>query len=210
MLNKEPLKLRQEQAAESRRKLLDSAQKLFAESGYKGTSVRCINRNVDLGDGLLYHYFPGGKKEIFQVIVVRNFNEILDSIEQRNTSSNYANLSMEELLDQVFLSFEEVVEQHLDIIRIVFREPEVREFITQEQLTQVLGNRRKWLPPILESRIESGEIKKMDCESAAVMLSSVMMNHLMAKALDLGCSILDIPEQRKRLIQYQISLWKSP
>ena len=57
---------RQEQAAATRQKLLTSAQHLFAQNGYKGTTVRMINRSVDLADGLLYHYFPGGKKEIFR------------------------------------------------------------------------------------------------------------------------------------------------
>ena len=57
---------RQEQAAATRQKLLTSAQHLFAQNGYKGTTVRMINRSVDLADGLLYHYFPGGKKEIFK------------------------------------------------------------------------------------------------------------------------------------------------
>lgn len=63
--------MREAQAAETRMKFVVSAQSLLAEKGYKGTSVREINRSVNLADGLLYHYFPGGKKEIFQVIVVK-------------------------------------------------------------------------------------------------------------------------------------------
>ena len=49
--------MRQEQAAETKQKLLDSARKLFAERGFSGTPVRSINRSVGLADGLLYHYF---------------------------------------------------------------------------------------------------------------------------------------------------------
>ena len=63
---------RQEQAAATRQKLLTSAQHLFAQNGYKGTTVRMINRSVDLADGLLYHYFPGGKKEIFKEVITGN------------------------------------------------------------------------------------------------------------------------------------------
>ena len=76
--------MRQEQAAATRRKLLDSAGKLFAQNGYKGTSVRSINRNVGVADGLLYHYFPGGKEEIFMTIVkesMKNFEQELASEE---------------------------------------------------------------------------------------------------------------------------------
>jgi len=202
--------MRQEQAAESRRKLLDSAQKLFAAQGYKGTSVRSINRSIGLADGLLYHYFPGGKKEIFQVIVVENLNDMMDIMERRNTGSDYDDLPLEELLNQVFLNFEEVIDRHIDIIRILFREPEVREFITQEQITKLFENRRRWFPPILEHRIETGEINKIDCESAAAVLNSIMMNHLMVKVLELGSAQMCIAELRTRLIQYQVDLWKNP
>lgn len=82
MGNKSSGNLRVEQAAATRQKLLESAQKLFAENGYQGTPVRAINRNADLADGLLYHYFPGGKKEIFQAVVEKNVKQILDSMDR--------------------------------------------------------------------------------------------------------------------------------
>ena len=63
------MNLRETQAAETREKLFISARSLFAKKGYKGTSVREINRNVGLADGLLYHYYPGGKAEIFRTVL---------------------------------------------------------------------------------------------------------------------------------------------
>lgn len=66
MAAKAKLNMRDVQAAESRQKLLNSAQRLFAEKGYKGTPVREINRSAHLADGLLYHYFPGGKMRYFK------------------------------------------------------------------------------------------------------------------------------------------------
>ena len=84
MSAKEKVNMRQEQAAATKRNLLDAAQKLFAENGYKATPVRSINKKIGMADGLLYHYFPGGKKEILQVIVVENFEKILARLRIRS------------------------------------------------------------------------------------------------------------------------------
>lgn len=65
MINKkgQPGKTRSEQAVETRQCLLDTAKKLFATNGYTLTSVRSINRELSMSDGILYHYFPGGKRK---------------------------------------------------------------------------------------------------------------------------------------------------
>ena len=83
---------RQEQAAATRQKLLTSAQHLFAQNGYKGTTVRMINRSVDLADGLLYHYFPGGKKEIFKEVITGNMQEMFQELQEPEKQDVYEKL----------------------------------------------------------------------------------------------------------------------
>ena len=41
-----------------------------------------INRSVDLADGLLYHYFPGGKKEIFKEVITGNMQEMFQELQE--------------------------------------------------------------------------------------------------------------------------------
>ena len=210
MLSEKKPNLRQEQAAETRRKLLDAAQKLFAQNGYAGTPVRSINRSIGLADGILYHYFPGGKKELFQAVVTENLLQIMEEADQRAAEADYALLPLEEVIDDIYQGFDSIITGHFDIIRIVLRESEVRGFIGKEQLAAALDSRRDWFPELLRQRAQAGEIQKIDYESAAEVLMSIMMNHIAAKLLGLGPCNLGNGVIRKRLIRFQVGLWKRP
>jgi AcrR family transcriptional regulator len=56
---------RKEQAAASRAALVDAAAACFAEEGYEATTVAAVLDRVGMARGALYHYFPGGKRELF-------------------------------------------------------------------------------------------------------------------------------------------------
>lgn len=60
---------RKEQAAQSRKRLVDTALRLFVEQGYEATSVGQILDEAEMARGALYHHFPGGKKELFVEVV---------------------------------------------------------------------------------------------------------------------------------------------
>lgn len=59
---------RKEQAAASRSELVEAARSCFTESGYEGTTVAAILDRAGMARGALYHYFPGGKAEIFAAV----------------------------------------------------------------------------------------------------------------------------------------------
>lgn len=59
---------RQEQALARREQLLRTALLLFAEKGYRGTSVRDIARAAGVNEGLLYHYFAS-KGDLFRAVL---------------------------------------------------------------------------------------------------------------------------------------------
>ena len=201
------LNMRQEQAAETRRRLLAAALKLFAQKGYNGTPVREINRAIGMADGLLYHYFPEGKKEILRVIVHENLQQVVESLKNKNSS--IASLPIEELLEQVFQNIVDVLSAHEEILKIVLKESEIIEMLELKQLVASIRQNQSRLPGILEARAKAGEIREMDYDSAAAVVTAVMMNHLFAKLTGVGSGQLSDPEQRRRLIQYQVSLWKN-
>lgn len=200
--------MRDAQAAESRQKLLDSAQRLFAEKGYKGTPVREINRSANLADGLLYHYFPGGKKEIFQVVLKENMRQILTALAEKNRMEAYLAMPLQEVLEMAYRNFAEVIDQHMDIIRMLFRENEVQEFVTREQLLELTNGKKFWLQELLEKKYAMGEVSRMDFETAAVTVNAILMNHLVAKAFGLDTNKMDNPVFRKRMITYLVDMWK--
>jgi AcrR family transcriptional regulator len=70
---------RKEQAAASRAELLEAARQCFTELGYEGTTVAGILDRAGMARGALYHYFPGGKAEIFTA----TFDMINEAFHQR-------------------------------------------------------------------------------------------------------------------------------
>ena len=59
---------RKEQAAASKATLLEAARTCFTEDGYDATTVSAILDRASMARGALYHYFPGGKAEIFAAV----------------------------------------------------------------------------------------------------------------------------------------------
>ena len=200
--------LRKEQAAETRRRLISSAEKLFAEKGYSATPVRQINKSIGMADGLLYHYFPGGKKEILQVIVREKFEQIVHELRRRPAEID--ELPLEDAIEWEYQSWAILFEEHKDVIKILFKENEVMQLIEREKLSEVLRRGEKWLPQFLQRRAEKGELREMDFLSAAEVLAAVLMNHFLALLTGAGAGILSDAEHRKRLIAYQVDLWKNP
>ena len=59
---------RKEQAVASRAALVEAARACFTEQGYDATTVAAILERAGMARGALYHYFPGGKAEIFAAV----------------------------------------------------------------------------------------------------------------------------------------------
>jgi AcrR family transcriptional regulator len=69
----------------TRQTLLDAAEKLFAEKGFYGVTVRAIAREAEADPALVAYYF-GGKRELFDAVLLRRaerLNQIrIDRLEQ--------------------------------------------------------------------------------------------------------------------------------
>ncbi len=59
---------REEQAAASRKAIMDAALLLFAEHGFAGTSTRRIAEKAEVSEGLIFHHFPT-KQDLLKSIV---------------------------------------------------------------------------------------------------------------------------------------------
>lgn len=59
---------RKEQAAASRAGLIEAARRSFIENGYEATTVAGVLERAGMARGALYHYFPGGKRELFTAV----------------------------------------------------------------------------------------------------------------------------------------------
>ncbi|MBP2643568.1 MAG: hypothetical protein H6Q67_1455 [Firmicutes bacterium] len=200
--------LRQEQAAETRQKLLNSAKMLFAEKGYNGTSVRSINRELNMSDGILYHYFPGGKREILSVILQESFAERLQKLNAANP--DIENLPLREALHKIYMLCDELFSGDLELIKILFRESDLMDLKETNELSHLFQERLKWFSEFLSSKHQKGEIRNMDFEMAAKQFMSIGIVSIINKLFNFNfIGDLSRESYRERFIDYILDLWKT-
>jgi AcrR family transcriptional regulator len=74
---------RRERAISSRAKLVGAARSCFAAHGYELATVAGILDQAGMARGALYHYFPAGKRDIFQAV----FDQLNDEYHQERDGS---------------------------------------------------------------------------------------------------------------------------
>lgn len=208
MLNEEKGTMRNEQAAITRKKLIDAAQTLFAQKGYAATAVREINRSINMADGLLYHYFPGGKKEILRTIVDENVKEITGAMSQ--ISDDLKDLSLEDYLETFYIRANEIFTMHDDAIRIIFRDFSTLDLPEKQALLQHLDcEKNKFLPDELRRRASIGEIKEIDFDCAAHSLVSMLINQFLLNIIGIPSDISYNKDCIIQMIKFNVDLWKN-
>jgi TetR/AcrR family transcriptional regulator, lmrAB and yxaGH operons repressor len=65
----------------TRERLLDATETLIARHGYEGTGVNTVLAASGVGNGSLYHHFPGGKDELVAASIERVGTTSRDQIE---------------------------------------------------------------------------------------------------------------------------------
>lgn len=201
--------MRQEQAAETREKLLATAKTLFAENGYHATPVRAINRKLQMGDGILYHYFPGGKRELLTVLLQESFEKRIIILNQSN--EKVEQMPLQDVLYFVFARAEELLMTDKEMLRILIRESDVLDLEEMARLSSIVQERVIWLTGLLERRHEQGEIRKMDFRMSAIQLMSMSMLMVISKFIGINLiGEIDPSKYRKQVICYLLDCWKNP
>jgi AcrR family transcriptional regulator len=201
--------MRKVQAAETRKKLLLSAKTLFAQKGYKGTSVRSINREVNMADGILYHHFPGGKREIFSVLLEESFAERIQQLNKFNADLD--SLPLEEALNKIYIMGNELFAGDLDLMKILFSEHHLMDLKETTQLSTLLQERLSWFEEFLSRRYERGEIRKIDFQAAATQFMAMSIMNVLNKFTGIALTgILSEDSYRKQIVNYTVDLWRKP
>ncbi len=58
--------------SDARQRVLDAAEKLFMERGYRAVTLKDIAAQIGIRHASLYHHVPGGKQELFIEVTERN------------------------------------------------------------------------------------------------------------------------------------------
>lgn len=117
-------------------------------------------------------------------------------------------LPIEDAMDKLFTAVSDIVAEHIDIIRIIVKESEVSDFLSKDDICDLAVGFRTWIEDFLQKRIDAGDIKNIDCKTTALTIKALLVNHILIRILDLDSQWIDIPERRRKMINYYVSLWK--
>ena len=103
--------------ADTRDRVLQVAQALFAERGYRGTSLRDIAKRIGIKAPSLLHHFPS-KQQLYIAVLDRMF----ESIENRANAIAWGRESPQERMRQAVADAIDFIASRPDFVRIMWKE----------------------------------------------------------------------------------------
>jgi AcrR family transcriptional regulator len=102
--------------ADTRSRILDAAQKLFAARGYAATTTKSIAEAADVATGLVFYHFPSKQRLLEELLEERSFAPEMQAI-----LKDADDASPRETLLLVARRFVALFTEHRDILRIVLQ-----------------------------------------------------------------------------------------
>ncbi len=161
-------KTRAQMVEETRTKLIGAARKAFAEKGYAAASMDDLTAEAGLTRGALYHNF-GDKKGLLQAVIDQIDGEML------------ARLRL--VQDRAEDPWQAVLDEYTAYIEMAL-EPEIQRIMLLDG-PAVLGEPSRWpnqtaclrrTTGIIETLIDTGVVKPVDAEAAALILNGAALN----------------------------------
>lgn len=180
---------------DKREHILDTAEKLFAEFGYEGTSTRLLAKEAGVNVAMISYYF-GSKEKLFEALVERR---------TAYTHEKLTNLVKEET--NPWLKLDKVIELYIERIlsnpkfhRIMCREISLlqRSGMT-ENLNNILVKNAKELIKIVKQGIKAKVFREVDPEMTVATLfgtisqttMSVTLSYLMLNETPADTCVID-------------------
>jgi AcrR family transcriptional regulator len=156
---------RREQAQASRAALLAAARACFTEHGYDDTTVAAMLDRAGMARGALYHYFPGGKAEIFAAV--------FDLVDAEYHLRRDASLALPSAVDRLKGGARTFLELCTDesFARIALADAP-RVIPGQSDL----GSSYKLLRQQLSDAMGTGELRPLDVDATAMALYGAIRN----------------------------------
>lgn len=203
-----PNKSRKEKATLKREEILVAAKELFARQGYHATSTRSINAAIGGSDGLMYHYFPGGKKELLLAVVEHELNIRYDFFKEKSVLVP-ADLPLEDFLRHMIGMAMENLSRDSDIFIILMREAQE---ISQEStaiIKVMFTDISHFLKARFESYIRAGVVRDLDVFGMIHQLASSLHTYaLLNAATDVFHTTYSKAEYTELVVGHMLKCWQ--
>jgi len=195
------------QAKQRREEMLQTAKRLFAEQGYHATTTKSINQAMGMADGLMYHYFPGGKEEILLTLMKE---EIAKKMEKSKELLDKLNIEtpLEEMLTEVADIILKATTRDKNLLTIFIREFNLLSREIEESLLQPFTELLDKVKLNLLHKKEQGLLNDLEVDLMVIQFfSSIAFTILPSLSQRL---FVNMPETElvKRTIEHTISTWK--
>ncbi len=140
--------------------IVEAAESLFSEKGFKGTTMQEISERVELSKGTIYLYFKS-KEELYLSVCVKGVAEFGEDLEAAASGAG----GLEDIIKAVYMAY---IRHSLEkpaifrVLRDTFIE-QVRQNLSSETIEEISGIIRNWLElesGLIEEGIEHGVFRK--------------------------------------------------
>jgi AcrR family transcriptional regulator len=172
---------RKEQAKASRGELLTAARTCFTENGYDQTTVSAILDRAGMARGALYHYFPGGKNEIFTAV----FDVVNDEYHRRRDALLDLPSAVERLKGGVRVFLELCADPSFSRIALA----DAPRIVPGQD---GLGSSYRLLRTQITEAVDAGELPPLDIECCSMALYGAVrsVGEFVANSPDPGSAVL--------------------
>lgn len=157
----------------TKRKIFNTAVKLFAEKGYDNASTEEITAAAGVAKGSLYYHFSK-KEDIFDMLLEEGIGLLKNSVEIKTKKCN---TSLEKIKAVILIEIKVIV-KYEDFLNVVLSQIWGSEEKNQK-CRQVVFEYIKVLEEIVKEGIDNGEFYESDVEATASAIFGVTVSSLL-------------------------------
>lgn len=172
---KVPRSLRQARDLTTARRIVATAEQIFAEQGLAGARMDEIARVAKVNKALLYYYFRS-KEELFRFVLETLLSQLRAGADLRSAAQFSASHRLSAVIDNFF----EFVQAHPNYPRLVQRVLMSRGPNLEWVVSQYYKPLHVRLVGLIEEGISAGEFRKVDVRNTALTVVSVMVFYFSA------------------------------
>lgn len=165
--------------SESKRRILNSAVKVFSEYGYKGASMRIIARAAGIGVGTLYLYFES-KEDLYATLITKRLEDLTD-----RTKRLLKDIKEPEKALTAFIAMRlDYAKKHKELILIQAREYGLGLAVKSQKT--FLRQQRKTVEEIIRRGTASGTFRKCNAAEVAKIIICLLRGFIISIIIEPG------------------------
>jgi AcrR family transcriptional regulator len=157
----------------TRAAIMRAAIKLFAEKGYKGTSVRAIVDKAETSMGSFYHHF-GDKADLY--IQIADEGSLAVRRFMRDVGDFGSDMSVEERVWEFFRAYVDAVDKHGAMVLLLISEKETLPPRIKKMVEGEINLHRRELEQGLTAGVKAGILAPMDARMASEVIVGMVIH----------------------------------